>query len=51
MPSELYNQITSQKGKLENLIGKIPGFKGYQEKQAHKNKRPPPSGRDQDNLI
>lgn len=36
MPSELYNQITSQKGKLENLIGKIPGFKGYQEKQARR---------------
>jgi hypothetical protein len=36
MSSELYNQIVSQKGKFENLVGKIPGFKGYQEKQARR---------------
>ncbi len=36
MSSELYNQIISQKGKFENLVGKIPGFKGYQEKQARR---------------
>lgn len=36
MPSELYNQIMSQKGSFENLVMKIPGFKGYQEKQARR---------------
>ena len=36
MTSELYDQIVSQRGSLENLIGKIPGFKGYQEKQARR---------------
>lgn len=36
MPSELYNQIMSQKGSFENLMMKIPGFKGYQEKQARR---------------
>lgn len=36
MSSELYNQIMSQKGSFENLVMKIPGFKGYQEKQARR---------------
>ncbi len=36
MSSELYEQIISQKGKLENLVAKIPGFKGYQEMQARR---------------
>jgi hypothetical protein len=36
MSSELYNQIVSQRGSLENLIAKIPGFKGYAEKQARR---------------
>jgi hypothetical protein len=36
MSSELYNQIVSQRGSLENLFAKIPGFKGYQEKQARR---------------
>lgn len=36
MSSELYNQIVSQRGSLENLIAKIPGFKGYHEKQARR---------------
>lgn len=36
MPSELYEQIVSQRGSLENLVAKIPGFKGYHEKQARR---------------
>lgn len=36
MTSELYHQIMSQKGSLENLVKRIPGFKGYQEKQARR---------------
>lgn len=36
MSSELYNQIISQRGSLENLVAKIPGFKGYHEKQARR---------------
>jgi hypothetical protein len=36
MTSELYNQIVSQRGSLEGLMAKIPGFKGYQEKQARR---------------
>ncbi|MGB7341488.1 MAG: hypothetical protein WBC91_21505 [Phototrophicaceae bacterium] len=36
MSSDLYNQIMSQKGGLESLVMKIPGFKGYQEKQARR---------------
>lgn len=34
--SELYDQIMGQKGSFENLIMKIPGFKGYQDKQARR---------------
>jgi len=36
MSSELYEQIMAQKGKLENLMMKVPGFKGYQEMQARR---------------
>lgn len=36
MSSDLYNQIMSQKGSFESLVMKIPGFKGYQEKQARR---------------
>ncbi|MGJ3238963.1 MAG: hypothetical protein ACFE0Q_09695 [Anaerolineae bacterium] len=36
MSSDLYHQIMSQKGSLENLVMKLPGFKGYQEKQARR---------------
>lgn len=36
MPSELYEKIVSQRGGLERLIARIPGFKGYQEKQARR---------------
>lgn len=36
MGSDLYNQIVSQRGALENLIAKIPGFKGYHEKNARR---------------
>jgi hypothetical protein len=30
--SELYDQIVSQRGTLQNLLGRIPGFRGYQDK-------------------
>lgn len=36
MPSELYDRIVSRRGRLEDLIARIPGFKGYQEKQARR---------------
>ncbi|MDQ7034392.1 MAG: hypothetical protein Q9P01_06020 [Anaerolineae bacterium] len=36
MPSELYNQIVSQRGSVENLLSKIPGFKGYMAKDARR---------------
>lgn len=36
MPSRLYHDIVSQRGSLENLIARIPGFKGYHEKQARR---------------
>lgn len=36
MASDLYNKIVSQRGTLENLINKIPGFKGYHEKNARR---------------
>jgi hypothetical protein len=36
MPSELYEKIVSERGSLENLIAKIPGFKGYHEKNARR---------------
>jgi hypothetical protein len=34
--SELYDRIVSRRGRLEELIARIPGFKGYQEKQARR---------------
>jgi hypothetical protein len=34
--SELYDQIMSQKGSLEKIVMKIPGFKGYQDKQTRR---------------
>jgi len=34
--SELYDQIMSEKGSFENLVMKIPGFKGYQDKTARR---------------
>jgi hypothetical protein len=34
--SELYDRIISQKSGLEELVMKIPGFRGYQEKQARR---------------
>ncbi|MEP7293999.1 MAG: hypothetical protein ABI835_19590 [Chloroflexota bacterium] len=34
--SELYNQIVSQRGSLENLIARIPGFRGYVDKAARR---------------
>lgn len=36
MPSELYEKIVSQRGGLEKLVAKIPGFKGYHEKNARR---------------
>jgi hypothetical protein len=36
MSSDLYHKIVSQRGKLENLVASIPGFKGYHEKQARR---------------
>lgn len=34
--SELYDQIVSQRGSLENLIARIPGFRGYVDKAARR---------------
>lgn len=34
--SQLYDQIVSQRGELEKLIARIPGFRGYQEKNARR---------------
>lgn len=34
--SDLYEQIISQRGKLEDLIARIPGFRGYQDKGARR---------------
>lgn len=34
--SELYDQIVSQRGSLENLIARIPGFRGYIDKAARR---------------
>lgn len=36
MASELYHEIVAQRGKLENLVAKIPGFRGYHEKNARR---------------
>jgi len=36
MTTDLYNKIVSQRGSLENLVAKIPGFRGYQEKAARR---------------
>jgi hypothetical protein len=32
----IYNQIVSQRGSFENLVAKIPGFRGYHEKNARR---------------
>lgn len=34
--SDLYDKIVSQRGSLESLVARIPGFKGYHEKQARR---------------
>jgi hypothetical protein len=34
--SELYDQIVQQRGSLEKLVASIPGFRGYQDKQARR---------------
>lgn len=34
--SELYERIVAERGSFERLIARIPGFKGYQDKQARR---------------
>jgi len=34
--SDLYNKIVSERGSLERLVAKIPGFRGYQEGAARR---------------
>lgn len=34
--SDLYDKIISQRGSLESLVAKIPGFRGYQEGAARR---------------
>ena len=34
--NEIYNQIVSQRGRFENLVAKIPGFRGYHEMNARR---------------
>ena len=34
--SDLYNQIVSQRGSFENLVARMPGFKGYVDKAARR---------------
>ncbi len=34
--SDLYNQIISQRGSLERLVARIPGFGGYMDKDARR---------------
>lgn len=36
MASALYDKIVSQRGSFEQLVAKIPGFKGYHEKNARR---------------
>lgn len=35
--SELYDQIVSQRGSLQRLFARIPGFRGYQDKAERRN--------------
>lgn len=34
--TDLYEKIVSERGKLEQIVARIPGFQGYQEKQARR---------------
>lgn len=34
--SDLYDKIVSQRGSLERMVARIPGFRGYQDKQARR---------------
>jgi hypothetical protein len=36
MTSDLYNKIVEQRGSFERLVAKIPGFRGYHEKNARR---------------
>ena len=35
--SELYDQIVSQRGSMQRLLARIPGFRGYQDKAERRN--------------
>jgi hypothetical protein len=34
--SDLYDQITSQRGSVERLVARIPGFRGYSERASRR---------------
>ncbi len=34
--SDLYDQIVGQRGTLEKIVARIPGFRGYQDSQARR---------------
>src|SRR5664279_5407981 len=34
--SDLYNQIVNQRGSFENLVARVPGFRGYVDKSARR---------------
>lgn len=34
--SDLYDKIVQERGSLERLVARIPGFRGYQDKQARR---------------
>lgn len=36
MTNDLYHKIVSERGSLERLVARIPGFKGYQDMQARR---------------
>jgi len=36
MGSKLYDEIIAQRGSLERLVARIPGFRGYHEKEARR---------------
>ncbi len=34
--SDLYEQVSQERGKLESLLGQIPGYRGYKEKEMRR---------------
>ena len=34
--TDLYEQISGERGRIESFIGKIPGYKGYKEKEMRR---------------